>query len=150
MALQADMMEIKEANVGLRTDVNGILLRLEEAETRISQLEDDNHQLRQTADKSAKKCAELHRAVEDAANRDRRQNLRLMGLREKIENGKPAECVRKIISEALGIELEGTQLQRVHRTPVPLPEEGRPPRHYHVVPKLPGAGAGVGCRKGEI
>ncbi len=55
MALQADMTEIKEANVGLRTDVDGILLQLEEAETQISQLEDDNHQLCQTADKSAKK-----------------------------------------------------------------------------------------------
>lgn len=38
VALQADMTGIKEANVGLRTDVDGILHRLDEAETRISQL----------------------------------------------------------------------------------------------------------------
>lgn len=127
-ALQADMTEIKEANVGLRTDVDGILLRLDETESGISQLEDDNYQLRQTAEKSPKKCEELHRAVEDAANRDRRQNLQLIGLKEKLENGKPAECVRKIVSDALGVELDGTQLQRVHQAQIPMPEEGRPPR----------------------
>ncbi|KAK1903772.1 LINE-1 retrotransposable element ORF1 protein [Dissostichus eleginoides] len=127
-ALQADMTEIKEANAGLRTDVDGILLRLDEAENRISQLEDEGYQLRNTADKTAKKCDELHHAVEDAANRDRRQNLRLVSLREKLENGRPTECARKIISEALGVELDGTQLQRVHRAPIPMPIEDRPPR----------------------
>lgn len=59
-ALQADMTEIKEASAGLRTDVNGILTRLDEAESPISRLDNENHQLRQTADKSAKKCEELH------------------------------------------------------------------------------------------
>lgn len=126
--LQTDISDIKDTNVGLRTDMDSVLLRLNEAESRISQLEDENNQLRQKADKTAKKCEDLHYAVEDAANRDRRQNLRLIGLKEKIEDGKPSECVKTIISEALGIELDGTQLQRVHRAPIPMPEEGRPPR----------------------
>ena len=91
-------------------------------------LEDENHQLRQTADKSAKKCEELHQAVEDAANRDRRQNLQLVGLKEKLEGRNLTDCVKKIISETLGIDLDGSQLQRVHHAPVSMPEEGRPPR----------------------
>lgn len=62
-ALQADMTEIKEASAGLRTDVNGILIRLNEAESRISRLENENHQLRQTADKSAKKGKECTRPL---------------------------------------------------------------------------------------
>lgn len=126
--LQADISEIKDANVGLRTDMDSVLLRLNEAENRISQLEDENDQLCQKADKTAKKCEDLHYAVEDAANRDRRQNLRLIGLKEKLEGGKPSECVKTIIYEALGVELDGTQLQRVHRAQIAMPEEGRPPR----------------------
>lgn len=127
-SLQADMVEMKEVNSGLRTDVNGVLQRLDEAERRISQLEDDNQNLREAAHKSAKKLEELHQATENAANRDRRQNLRLVGLKEKLENGKMEECVRTVIAEALGVELDRAQLQRVHRAPVPMPEEGRPPR----------------------
>lgn len=46
-AMKADVSEVKEANVGLRTDVDKVLLWLDEAESRISQLEDDNYQLRQ-------------------------------------------------------------------------------------------------------
>ena len=126
-SLQADISEIKDANVGLRTDMDSVLLRLNEAENRISQLEDEKHDLRQKVDKTAMKCEDLHQAVEDAANRDRRQNLRLIGLKEKLENGKPSECVKKIISEALGIELDGSQLQRVHRAPVAIPKEGSRP-----------------------
>ncbi|KAM9337140.1 uncharacterized protein ABDE67_018444 [Symphorus nematophorus] len=56
------------------------------------------------ANESAKQCEELHRAAEGAANRNWCQGLRLIGLSEKTENGKTAECVRKIISEALGVE----------------------------------------------
>lgn len=126
--LQEDVSEVKQANTKLRSDMDGVLLRLDEAERRVSELEDDNRQLRLSADKSTKKCEELHRAIEDAANRDRRQNLRLVGLKENMENGKIVDCVRSIIAEALGVELDPVQLQRVHRTPVPMPEDHKPPR----------------------
>lgn len=126
--LQEEVNEVKEANKELRNDVDQIMLRLDEAESRISQLEDENVKLCTSAEKSAKKCEELHQAIEDAANRDRRQNLRLIGLKEKSEGGKLDECVRQIISEALGVELDRTQLQRVHRTAGPVPDEDRPPR----------------------
>lgn len=66
-SLQADMKEMKEVNLGLQTDVSGVLQRLDEAERCISHLEDDNHNLRGSAHKSAKKCEELHQAIEDAA-----------------------------------------------------------------------------------
>lgn len=79
-------------------------------------------------EKSKTKCEELNEAVQDTAERDRRQNLRLVGLKEKLEDGKLAECVRKIITEALGIELDQAQLQRIHRSRAPMPDESCPPR----------------------
>lgn len=63
-------------------------------------------------------------------NRDRRVNLHLVGVKEMAENGKPRELVRAIISEVLGIDLSETELQRVHRTSGPLPNEGLPPRPF--------------------
>ncbi|KAF3854196.1 hypothetical protein F7725_022251 [Dissostichus mawsoni] len=90
--LQVDIDQIKDCNAGLRTNADSILKRLDEAETRISELEDEKASLRRTVDKNAKQCDELKAAVQDAANRDRRQNLRLVGLKEKMEAGKPAEC----------------------------------------------------------
>ena len=50
--------------------------------------------------KNARKCEELNATVQDTANWDRRQNLKLVGLKEKLE----AECVRKIIMEALQLQ----------------------------------------------
>lgn len=52
---------------------------------RISQLEDDDQNLQESANKSPKNCEELHQAIEDAANRDRRQNLRSFLFKEKLE-----------------------------------------------------------------
>lgn len=51
VALQADKTKIREANVWLRADVNGIPLWPDEVERQISQLEDENCQLCQAVKK---------------------------------------------------------------------------------------------------
>ena len=127
--LQADIDKVKKDTAGLRVDVNGVIQRLEVAEGRISTLEDENASLRPTVEQQAKKCEKLEAALQEANWRDRRQNLLLVGLKENMENGKPEVCVRKIIGEALGIQLDQAQLQRVHRVPGgPVWDETRPPR----------------------
>lgn len=59
----------------------------------------------------------LEAAQQDANFWDRCPNLVLVGLKEKLEEGKPEICVSNIIVEALGILVDQTQLQRVHRVP---------------------------------
>lgn len=98
-AMKADVSEVKEANVGLITDVDNVLLS----------------DRGQKTDKTAMKCEELHQAAEDATNRDRHENLQVIGLKERMENGKLSDCVKTIISNALDVELDGSQLQRVHQ-----------------------------------
>lgn len=91
-----------------------------------------------------KNCEQLHYGVEDVANRDRCQNLK---------GNKPAECVRTIMSEALGIELDRFQLQRVHRAPTmpPIDVEGLPPRPIIIrLFELLGKGESVDGCKAEI
>ena len=127
--MQADMAQVKKDSAGLRTDVNGVIQRLEAAESRISDLEDENASLRPLVEGSVKKYSELEAAVQDGVFRDKRQNLVLVGLKETLENGKPEICVRKIIDEALGIQLDPAQLQRVHRVPGGrVTDVSRPPR----------------------
>ncbi len=103
LVLQADIDQVKQDNAGLRTDVDVVIQRLEAAESRISEFEDENGGLWQIVERNVKKCAVLEVAQQEANFRDRRQNLVLVGLKEKLEDSKPEICVRKIIVEALGI-----------------------------------------------
>lgn len=109
LVLQADIDQVKRDNAGLHTDVNGILQRLEEAESRISDLEDENVGLRHIVEGNVKKCAVLEAAQQDASNWDRCQNLVLVGLKEKLEEGKEEICARNIIVEALDIPVDQAQ-----------------------------------------
>ncbi|RXN17022.1 LINE-1 type transposase domain-containing 1 [Labeo rohita] len=95
----------------MRADAVAMVQRLDEAETRIGVHEDENEHLQQMAKKSAKECAELWDSVSDMINRERHMNLRLTGLKDKFESGNLRECVRLILSEALGVDIPETELQ---------------------------------------
>ena len=93
-------------------------------------LETENAWLSKEVKERAKQHEDLQRAVQDAANRDRRLNLCLVGLKEKLESGAPWEYVRRLISEVLGVHLAENKLQRVHCSLAPMPNEGQPPRFF--------------------
>lgn len=143
-SLQADITETEGAHVELRTDVDGVISQLDEAEHRISQLEDDNHRICQVADKNAKKCEVLHQAVEDAANRDRRQNLRLICLREKIENGEPSKMREEDYIQNFG-SCSGLNSATTSAPSPGAVVRGGPTTQsdYYTVSEFPGAGAGL-------
>lgn len=127
--LQSDVTEVKTTQGKIKTDVAAIFQRLDEAEARISDLEDEKERLEQGARASAKECAELRDTVSDMANRERRFNVRLFGLREKPENNiKLRERVKQLFVEALGVDLAESELQLVHRSVAKMPAEGAPPR----------------------
>lgn len=126
--LQADVTSVKTTQFQMKADAAAMAQRLDEAEARIGVLEDENERLQQMAEKSAKDCADLRDSVSDMVNRERRMNLRLIGLKEKSENGNLRECVRLILSEALDVDISETELQHVHRSLVPMPDENKPPR----------------------
>uniref|UniRef100_A0A087XWP3 L1 transposable element RRM domain-containing protein n=1 Tax=Poecilia formosa TaxID=48698 RepID=A0A087XWP3_POEFO len=74
-------------------------------------------------------CSELAAAnglLDDLEGRSRRQNIRIVGLKEGVE-GRPAEFVSKFISELLGQDNfpKPVKIDRAHRAlrPKPLPNE---------------------------
>lgn len=125
--LQANLTRLKTTQFQMRADAVAMVQRLDEAETRIGVHEDENEHLQQMAKKSAKECAELWDSVSDMINRERHMNLRLTGLKDKFESGNLRECVRLILSEALGVDIPETELQCVHRSFVPIQDENNSP-----------------------
>ncbi|ROJ57636.1 LINE-1 type transposase domain-containing protein 1 [Anabarilius grahami] len=63
-------------------------------------------------------------------NHSKRNNVRLVGLKEKYgTNGTLERCVKKVLSEGLGIDMEGEfEIERAHRILAPMPSEDQPPR----------------------
>lgn len=80
--LQADLTCVKTTQFQVKADAAATTPQLDEAETRIGVLEDENERLKQMAEKSTKECAELRDSLSDLVNRERRLNLRLIGLKE--------------------------------------------------------------------
>ncbi|CAM4678320.1 unnamed protein product [Leuciscus chuanchicus] len=125
----ADTIAIKETMTELES-VNGLQVRMEEAEGRISQLEDVTEGLTTDKDAKEKKIKSLWERVQMLENHSKRNNVRLVGLKEKYgTNGTLETCVKKVLSEGLGIVMEGEfEIERVHRILAPMPSEDQPPR----------------------
>lgn len=116
----ADVVTIKETTTELKNSVGGLQVRVEEAEERISRLEDTTEGLVTNTDTMGKK-------VDMLWDRD---NVRLVGLAETYRtNGTLDECVKKVLSEGLRINPEAEfEIERMHRTLAPMPNEDQPPR----------------------
>lgn len=93
-----------------------------EHESRISDLEASFQEIL-----SANKA--LRAKLDDLEGRSRRQNIKIVGLPENVESGRPTEFVEKLIPNLLGVENfpAGIKVDRAHRTG-PLPPKGGRPR----------------------
>lgn len=72
------------------------------------------------------KCEErtetLWTCMEDLENRSRRNNIRMVGLKEgKEETDKVAQYVERIISEGLGLSGNKFEIEHAHRSLAPMP-----------------------------
>lgn len=124
-----DVTEIKETTKELKDAVDNVQTRLAEAEGRISELEDANNQARPKLETCEKKVQVLWSRVEDLENRGRRNNIRIIGLKERLEQpGKMAKYVEKILADALGFTGSEFEIERAHRIPIPVPDPDKPPR----------------------
>jgi len=71
-------------------------------------------------------CEKLKEKSCDLESRSRRQNVRIIGIKEGAENGKPTEFVTNLLAQVLGEENfdRPIQIDRAHRSPQPI-REGR-------------------------
>ncbi len=128
----------------IRDPISEILVKLDnmikrviEAEQRISALEDNqvNSSTRLgSIDSSLQKALER---IEDLENRSRRQNIRIVGLKEGTEGGDPIAFFETWIPTTLNMNANDgrIKLERAHRTG-PLKNEGEHPRVRPVIVRL--------------
>uniref|UniRef100_A0A8C9XRJ6 L1 transposable element RRM domain-containing protein n=1 Tax=Sander lucioperca TaxID=283035 RepID=A0A8C9XRJ6_SANLU len=87
--------------------------RIMEAETRISTAEDEIQTLKETIGKLESKTKNLTNKVEDLEGRSRRNNLRVLGLPEKVEGNDTCSFMEKWIADTL--KITPPVLERAHR-----------------------------------
>lgn len=101
----------------METTINSHHDSLETMETTVSTLKDQ-----------IQKLQEQQQVLE---NRSRRQNLRIIGIPEEAEKGRPTDFISGFFSEVLGEDLPDPQsvvLDRAHHTLAPKPRAGDRPR----------------------
>ncbi|KAL7886735.1 hypothetical protein AOLI_G00044560 [Acnodon oligacanthus] len=124
-----DVTTIKSTTTELKEKVSAIQVRLKEAETRISHVEDTSDRLAGNNEKMAKRLEELWNRVDDQENRSRRNNVRIIRLKEgKEAGGSLQDYVRRILSEGFGLNGPEFEMERCHRALTPKPSDDQPPR----------------------
>lgn len=103
--------------------------RITEAENRVSRTEDKMAELHNKISSLEKTVQSLSERAEDAENRSRRDNIRIIGLKEGAEGRQPVKFFETWLPKLLEIETKhGTiKIDRAHRTLGPLkPNRARP------------------------
>ncbi|KAI4804680.1 hypothetical protein KUCAC02_026299 [Chaenocephalus aceratus] len=112
-SLRADVTtrndEILAAISEIKTDLSSYSGRLTQAEDRIGETEDNVTVLHTTVNGMEKVITALTEKVDDLENRDRRSNLRVIGLPENAEE--PAPVADRILLEYKGSDLQPEELR---------------------------------------
>lgn len=118
----------------LTKDNKATVNRMSIAETRISALEDTENATALQVTRLQKEVATLQNQVDDLIGRSKRNNIRLINIKEGVEAGDMNSTVAQILSYVLGLEPgeDPPEIDRAHRSPSSLPDPGKPPRPIFV------------------
>lgn len=97
----------------VQTDIKECRGRIMEAEMRISTAEDEMQTLKETIENLESKTKHLTNKVEDLEGRSRRNNLRVLGIPEKVEGNDTCSFMEKWIADIL--KITPPVLERAHR-----------------------------------
>ena len=125
----SDVSTIKSDTTELKNTVSALQTRLEEAESRISDVEDSNASMINENKVLRQRVEQLWSRVDDQENRGRRNNIKLIGLKEGKETGNAMnDYIKKILNEGLGLQGDEYEIERSHRSGGPKPGDNQPPR----------------------
>uniref|UniRef100_H3AIV0 L1 transposable element RRM domain-containing protein n=1 Tax=Latimeria chalumnae TaxID=7897 RepID=H3AIV0_LATCH len=116
-----------------RTNLKECPRTLKISEDRISTAEDQIQQLESGMRDLGKKLEAALTKVDNLENRSHRNNIRIVGFPENVEEGNPISFLSRKIPELLGLE-SGMDLdiERAHRTLAPCPAPGQHPGAFVV------------------
>ncbi|CAL9683234.1 unnamed protein product [Knipowitschia caucasica] len=122
--------EINESISGLRAMLDGLTSRVTDAEDRIGATEDQLANMSAELQKLTKDNTFLLDKVESLENYSRRNNIRIVNLREGCEGSDPVAFFANWLPNILGCDYFAKPLviERAHRTLAPKPSAGEKPR----------------------
>uniref|UniRef100_A0A803KDP9 L1 transposable element RRM domain-containing protein n=1 Tax=Xenopus tropicalis TaxID=8364 RepID=A0A803KDP9_XENTR len=131
-ATTSQLEEIKVDISLLRHDLQNIRERTTEVETRVSTLEDTVSPLPNNITVIKQQLQQALDKTEDLENRLRRNNVRIVGLPEKVEGQNPETFIENWLKQTLGNDTFSTMfvVERAHRVPTRPHPPGAPPRPF--------------------
>uniref|UniRef100_H3B3F7 L1 transposable element RRM domain-containing protein n=1 Tax=Latimeria chalumnae TaxID=7897 RepID=H3B3F7_LATCH len=124
--MSATLNEIKETNANL-------LQRMVVAEQRIVDTEDKQCKMADNARDLQKQIEALGMRIDDQENHSRRNNLRVVGFPENVEQGKPIKFLLEMFPGLLRLSDDAIlDIERAHQSLAPKPAEGQRPRPFIV------------------
>lgn len=122
--------EINESISGLKVMLDGLTSRVTEAEMRIGTAEDQIADMNAQIAKLTKDNTFLLEKTESLENHSRRNNIRIVNLREGREGSDPVTFFTNWLPKILGHEhfTEPLMIERAHRTLAPRPTANERPR----------------------
>uniref|UniRef100_A0A8C7YNH5 L1 transposable element RRM domain-containing protein n=1 Tax=Oryzias sinensis TaxID=183150 RepID=A0A8C7YNH5_9TELE len=146
-AIETLKFELKEDNDSIRKDINssrqemrskldniskemqGLTERVDEAETRVGQVEEVSTELTRTLLQLIKRQRITQTKLTDLESRSRRNNIRLFGVEEGAEEKSVLQFITDLIRRELLLPSDlDLKIQRAHRTPTRKPGPNAPPR----------------------
>lgn len=116
----------------IRRDMDRFRDRVTEAERRVSEIEDTQRDHHAYIQALKLKVKHLENRAEDAENRNRRSNLRILGLPEGAEGADPVTFMEGLLPTLLPRATFSPHfsIERAHRMPVTRGPPGAPPRTF--------------------
>ncbi|KAI4873841.1 hypothetical protein NFI96_023034, partial [Prochilodus magdalenae] len=129
--IDSNTAELQNSLDGLYSTLNGLVARVADAEQRISETEDTVNRHEQLVNTLLKDNESLKSKVDYLENYSRRNNVRIVGLKEGTETDDPVKFFGEWLPQVLGTTHFPSPLdiERAHRTPSfkpPLNESPRP------------------------
>ncbi|KAK7898833.1 hypothetical protein WMY93_019686 [Mugilogobius chulae] len=130
LSFGAKIDQMSESINSLTRDTRAMLNRLNNAERRIGNMEDTVEKNTADTAKNDKLIHALQQKVDDLENRSRRNNLRLVGIKEGTEAANIYTLLSNVFRYILGRtgDTPSPEIERAHRSARPIPDPDQPPR----------------------
>lgn len=124
-----DVTIIRADTTELKNSVSALQARMEEVKTRVSNVEDNAANMAKDSKRLTERVQQLWQRIEDYENQSRRNNVRLVGLKE----GKEAGCnmndyVKKILRDGFKLDGDEYEIERSYRAGGSRRDDNQAPR----------------------
>uniref|UniRef100_A0A3P9CEN0 L1 transposable element RRM domain-containing protein n=1 Tax=Maylandia zebra TaxID=106582 RepID=A0A3P9CEN0_9CICH len=128
------MTTVKGGIESLKEAGNSLGARVDETETRISRLEDEEAKASSISKNLKIQNQRLQEKVTVLEGFSQRQNIRISGIRDGTEGRNLEDCVKHLLSEALDIEMgDYYEIDRIHRVGPAPPKPAADSRPRHII-----------------